>query len=228
MVMTKQERIAAAKKAAHTRKKHVKLGIKPNNKKKVYSGKKKSEIKLKCVSCKKSHSITQFYGAQNIAVSEGITQEKLEKKYGNNSIVFNTGTATGLLDIGVYDNSKSKSRLEFYEIKPIDQSKADKQLLKPRQKEWVLKSMKFGIKSKIVFYKEKNFEFKHSEPIELKNKKMVEKYSQPLTDAKQKMLEKIKVKKQFSDKKLTQISEKYITGKHDVKYMKKIIRMLSK
>ena len=173
--------------------------------------------------CTKKHDVGSFYAAQKIAMSEGLWRKKLEREIGKNGIVFPTGTAVGVFDIGTYKKNK---KLEFYEIKPkIPKPRA---LLKPEQKDWALDWQKL-ITTKLVYYDEKNFVFKHSKPITL-TKNNIEQYSQllhapksGLTQKKKEEIQKIPCAKLFGDKR----TEKYckeLTG-HSVKIIRKIDRL---
>ena len=179
------------------------------------------------VPCYKEHGISSFYASGEIQVSEGIVEEWLKKKFGNTSLVFNTGTAKKLFDIGVYHSHKPKRNVEFYEIKPRDSKRTDAQLLKKQQSDWAKKAMKMGIMVKLVFYKEDNFEFLHSKPISL-NMYNIKDYSLPYEHEKtEKNLKKIgQFRKLFNDKKLKDISE-YYTG-HSVKFMREIKKVREK
>ena len=177
------------------------------------------------VPCYKEHDISSFYASGEILVSEGIMEEWLKKKFGNTSLVFNTGSAKKLFDIGVYHSHKPKRSLEFYEIKPRRSKRLGEQLLKKQQTDWGKEAMKMGITTKLVFYKEDNFEFRHSEPIPL-HMDNIKNYSKPYNEKKEKNLEKIKCRKLFNDKKLEEISEN-CTG-HSVKFMREIKKVEEK
>ena len=179
------------------------------------------------VPCYKEHGITAFYSSGEIQASEGIMEEWLKKKFGNTSLIFNTGTAKKLFDIGVYHSNKPKQNVEFYEIKPRDIKSKDAQLLKKQQSDWAKKAMKMGISLKLVFYEENNFEFRHSKPIPL-NMYNIKDYSLPYEGEKtEKNLKKIvQFTKLFNDKKLREISECY-TG-HSIKFMREIKKVREK
>ena len=179
------------------------------------------------IPCNQEHDISSFYASGEILVSEGIMEKWLQKKFGKNSLVFNTGSAKKLFDIGVYHSHKPKRNVEFYEIKPRNSKRTDAQLLKKQQSDWAKKAMKMGIRVKLVFYKEDNFEFRHSKPISL-NMYNIKDYSLPYEHEKtEKYLEKIgRLRKLFNDKKLKDISEDY-TG-HSVKFMREIKKVREK
>ena len=177
------------------------------------------------IPCNQEHDISSFYASGEILVSEGIMEKWLQKKFGKNSLVFNTGSAKKLFDIGVYHSHKPKRSLEFYEIKPRKSKRLGEQLLKKQQTDWGKEAMKMGITTKLVFYKEDNFEFRHSEPIPL-HMDNIKNYSKPYNEKKEKNLEKIKCRKLFNDKKLEEISEN-CTG-HSVKFMREIKNVLDK
>ena len=170
--------------------------------------------------CTEKHDVGSFYAAQKIAMSEGLWRKKLEREIGKNGIVFRTGTAVGVFDIGTYKKNK---KLDFYEIKPkIPRTNVDR-LLKPEQKDWAVdKAWKLHITTKLVYYDEKNFVFYHSKPI-LLTKKNIEQYSKPNQLKKAKEIQKIPCTKLFSDKR----AEKYckeLTG-HSVKIIRRIDRL---
>ena len=179
------------------------------------------------VRCYDEHGITAFYASGETQLSEGIWEEWLKKQFGNTSLVFNTGTAKKLFDIGVYHSNKPKQNVEFYEIKPRDSKKEGAQLLRKQQSDWAEKAMKMGIMVKLVFYKEDNFEFRHSKPISL-NMYNIKDYSLPYEHEKtEKNLKKIgQLRKLFNDKETNNISEDY-TG-HSVKFMREIKKVREK
>ena len=170
----------------------------------------------KWVTCKKKHYITSFYAAQKIALSEGIVAENLKTKIGSSGFVCNTGTATELLDILVFDYS---DKLELHEIKPRGPGANGAQLLKPQQKNRVIKSISHGIPSNLWYYEEENFDFSHSDPYDT-TMKNIEKFSQPWDEEKEKALGKISFKKLFSDKQIEKLTVN-LTG-HSVKIIKKM------
>ena len=138
----------------------------------------------------------------------------MSKTLGKNGIVFPTGTAMGVFDIGMYKKNK---KLEFYEIKPkIPKPRA---LLKPEQKKWALDWMKL-ISTKLIYYDERNFVFYHSKPITL-TKTNIEQYSQPFNQKKVEEIQKISCTKLFSDKRAERYCKKELTG-HSVKIIRKI------
>ena len=71
----------------------------------------------------------------------------------------------------------------------------------------------------LIFYKEENFVFYHSDPIKL-TMKNVETFSQPWDEEKEKALEKISFKKLFSDKQIEKLTVN-LTG-HSVKIIRKM------
>ena len=231
---TKAKRSAAAKKAARTRKRNA-AANKPAGTRKRKAGKGKKgggRKKFECPGtertrrkdgkwedCTKTHDVASFYAAQKIALSEGLPKIKLKKEIGKNGIVFKTGTALGVFDIGVY----RKKKLEFYEIKPRNpEAKADR-FLKPEQKEWAIHVRGLGIITKMVYYHERNFVFYHSKPILLTDKN-IEQYSEKgEEDKKAKKIRKIPCTKLFSDQKVERYC-KDLTG-HSVKIIRKIDRL---
>ncbi len=165
------------------------------------------------VKCTKPHDVSSFYAAQKIAMSEGLWQKKLENIIGRNGFAFPTGTAMGVFDIGTYKKNK---KLEFYEIKPkIPEPRA---LLKDEQKKWALKWKKL-ITTKLVYYDEKKFVFRHSKPI-LLTEKNIEQYSKPFNQKKMEEIQKISCTKLFDDKRAEIYCEE-LTG-HSVKIIRKI------
>ena len=235
MASSKAKRSAAAKKAARTRKRNA-AANKPAGTRKRKAGKGKKgggRKKFKCPGtektrrkdgkwedCAKTHDVASFYAAQKIALSEGLPKIKLEKEIGKNGIVFKTGTALGVFDIGAY----RKKKLEFYEIKPRNpKTKADR-FLKPDQKEWAIRVRRLGIITKMVYYDERNFVFYHSKPI-LLTEKNIEQYSEPDKENKKaKKIQKIPCTKLFSDKKAEIYCKKELTG-HSVKVIRRINRL---
>ena len=231
---TKAKRSAAAKKAARTRKRNA-AANKPAGTRKRKAGKGKKgggRKKFECPGtertrrkdgkwedCTKTHDVASFYAAQKIAMSEGLWRKELQRKIGKNGIVFKTGTALGVFDIGVY----RKKKLEFYEIKPRNpEAKADR-FLKPEQKEWAIHVRGLGIITKMVYYHERNFVFYHSKPILLTDKN-IEQYSEKgEEDKKAKKIRKIPCTKLFSDQKVERYC-KDLTG-HSVKIIRKIDRL---
>ena len=256
MAISKAKRSAAAKKAARTRKLNtISQNMFAKNFDELKSKKKKSSVRkeFKMVRVKKTtrrkkrisfpcpgtelirdkngvwgrcirkHDVASFYAAQKIAMSEGLWLKELERGIGKKEFVFPTGTAVGVFDIGTYKKNK---KLEFYEIKPkIPKPRA---LLKPEQKDWALDWQKL-ITTKLVYYDEKNFVFKHSKPITL-TKNNIEQYSQllhapkrGLTQKKKEEIQKIPCAKLFGDKR----AEKYckeLTG-HSVKIIRRMNRL---
>jgi len=72
------------------------------------------------------------------------------KRQNPNSLVFQTGTESGVPDIVLYKNSK----LIFYEIKPTKQENEKNSRLKLNQVEWIKKNcLAKGNEAYLVFYK---------------------------------------------------------------------------
>ena len=175
----------------------------------------------KWVVCKENHFIGSFYAAQKIALSEGIIKEYLKTKIGSGGLVRNTGTATELLDIIVLYSGKSDTHVE---VKPNDGANGAN-LLKPQQRDTVIELMNHGHICYLIFYKEENFVFYHSDQIKL-TMKNVETFSQPWDEEKEKALEKISFKKLFSDKQIEKLTVN-LTG-HSVKIIRKMFKQLQK
>ena len=173
----------------------------------------------KWVVCKENHFIGSFYAAQKIALSEGIIKEDLKTKIGSGGLVRNTGTATELLDIIVLYSGKSDTH---FEVKP-NHGANGAHLLKPQQRDSVIELMNHGHICYLIFYKEENFVFYHSDPIKL-TMKNIEKFSQPYDQ--ENALEKISFKKLFSDKQIEKLTVN-LTG-HSVKIIKKMFKQSRK
>ena len=75
----------------------------------------------------------------------------------------------------------------------------------------------------LIFYKEENFVFYHSDPIKL-TMKNIEKFSQPHDQ--ENVLEKISFKKLLNNRKMEKLTEK-LTG-HSVKIIRKMFKKLQK
>ena len=191
--MTKKQRVAAAKKAARSRKRNAALGNTTNTKKKN-SKKKNSKKHLPsgtsgvyiCHLLKKNGDYcnkTEFeinrkthenhHKGANKASSKNITSEnqyvkKLEK--GNPSaLVFQTGKEAGVPDIVMIKNGE----VSFYEVKPTSGSGSQ---LKVDQGEWIKKNcLGNKIDAYLVTYKgKKKFKFKKMKL----NKNNIDRYTQ--------------------------------------------------
>ena len=173
----------------------------------------------KWVVCKENHFIGSFYAAQKIALSEGIIKEYLKTKIGSGGLVRNTGTATELLDIIVLYSGKSDTH---FEVKP-NHGANGAHLLKPQQRDSVIELMNHGHICYLIFYKEENFVFYHSDPIKL-TMKNIAKFSQPYDQ--ENALEKISFKKLLNNKKMEKLTEE-LTG-HSVKIIRKMFKQLQK
>ena len=204
---TKAKRIAAAKKAARTRKRNAKAVKRktPTRRKKRVIGKKKSGKKT-----------WQKKASDKISDSEGIYMELLKEEFGSESIIFKTGNAekekypsfVGVPDIAIYINKK----LEFYEIKPAipkrNQNKKNEikdlkaSFLKEHQMNWIKNNcLEKGRRRlspivNLVFYKKgKNYTY-YRKKLTSRN---LAKYSRNSDEkSKKRILKNIMKKKKFS------------------------------